>query len=96
MRPPLDFAKLRARATVLLHDPHAPTEEPQQHLVRLPPITSADQLRVRWQEAQAWCRENVQHQQGHQWSRRMDRDSGQPVFSFSDKSTGMMFALLFR
>lgn len=96
MKPPFNLAKLRARAAVLLHDPQAPTDDPQQHQVRLPPIEYSDQLHARWQAPQAWCRENVQHQQGHQWSRRMDRETDQPVFSFSDEATGMLFALLFR
>ena len=96
MNPPFDLAKLRARAAVLLHDPQAPTDDPQQHLVRLLPIECSDQLHARWDSAQAWCRQNVQHQQGHQWSRRMDRKSDQPVFSFSDEATGILFALRFR
>lgn len=96
MKRPFDLAKLRAQAAVLLHDPQAPTDDPQQHLVRLLPIECSDQLHARWQAPQAWCRQNVQHQQEHRWSRRIDRDSNQPVFSFSDKATGMMFALLFR
>lgn len=96
MRRPFDLAKLRARAAVLLHDPRAPTDKPQQHQVRLLPIDSDDQLQARWQAPHAWCRQNVQHQRGHRWSRRMDRDSERPVFSFSDESTGMLFALLFR
>ena len=96
MKPPLDLAKLRARAAVLLHDPQVPTDDPQQHLVRLLPIDSEDQRYARWQEPQEWCRANVQHLQGHRWSRRMDRNSDQPVFSFSDEATGMMFALRFR
>ena len=96
MKPPFDLAKCRARAAVLLHDPQAPTDEPQQHQVRLPPIECADKLHGRWQEPQAWCRQNVQHQQGHRWSRRMERGSGQPMFSFSDEATGVLFALRFR
>lgn len=96
MRPPFDLAKRRARAAVLLHDPQAPRDDPQQHQVWLLAINSDGQQGTRWQAPQAWCRENVQHQQGHQWSRRMDRDSDQPVFSFSDEATGMMFVLLFR
>lgn len=96
MRPPFDLAKLRGRAAVVLHDPRAPTNDPHQHQVRLIPIDSDDQLQARWQAPQTWCRQNVQHQQGHQWSRRMDRDSDQPVFSFSDEATGMLFALRFR
>ena len=96
MRPPFDLAKRRARAAVLLHDPQAPTDDPHQHQVRLLPITFDEQLRVRWQEPQDWCRREVRHELGHQWSRRMDRDSDQPVFSFSDEATGMMFALRFR
>ena len=95
MKRPFDLAKLRARAGVL-RDPQAPTDVSQQHQVRLLPIDSDDQLHARWQAPQAWCRQNVQHQQGHQWSRRMDRDSDQPVFSFSDEATGMLFALRFR
>lgn len=96
MKPPFDLAKLRGRAAVLLHDPQAPANNPQQHQVKLLPIECDDHLHARWQVPQAWCRQNVQHQQGHRWSHRMDRDSDQPVFSFSDEATGMMFVLLFR
>lgn len=96
MRRPFDLAKLRAQVAVLLHDPCAPTDEPQQHLVRLPRIECGDHLHARWQTPQAWCRQNVQHQQGHRWNRRMDRDSDQAVFSFSDEATGVLFALRFR
>lgn len=96
MKRPFDLAKLRAQAAVLLHDPQAPTVDPQEHLIRLLPITSDDQLHARWGEPQEWCRREVRHELGHQWSRSMDRESDQPVFSFSDEATGMMFALLFR
>lgn len=81
---------------MLLNDPQAPTDDSQEHQVRLLPIECDEQLHARWQAPQAWCRQNVQHQQGHQWSRRMDRDPDQPVFSFSDEATGMLFALRFR
>ena len=96
MKPPFDLAKRRARAAVFLHDPQAPTDDPQQHLVSLLPIDSDDHLHARWQAPQAWCRQEVAHEHGHRWSRRMDGDSGQPVFSFSDEATGVLFALLFR
>jgi hypothetical protein len=96
VKPPFDRIERKARIAVLLHDPRAPTDKPRQHQVRLLPIDSDDQLQARWQAPQAWCRQNVQHQRGHRWSRRMDRESGQPVFSFSDAATGMMFALRFR
>jgi hypothetical protein len=62
MTPPFDLAKLRARAAVFLHDPQAPTNDPQEHQVRLFPIECADQLHARWQAPQAWCREKVQQQ----------------------------------
>lgn len=96
MKPPFDLNKLKARIAALPRDPRAPTSNPQQHEVKLLPVTTDNELHARWQEAQDWCRQNVQHHQGHEWSRRMDRDSGRPVFSFSDVSTGVMFALLFR
>ena len=96
MKPPFDINKFKARITALPHDPRSPSGQTQNHVVKLLPISSDDELHTRWQEPQDWCCQNVQHQQGHRWSRRMDRDSGRPVFSFSDVSTGVLFALKFR
>lgn len=96
MKPPFNLNMFKARIAALPRDPRAPTNDSQQHEVKLLPVTSDNELHARWHEAQDWCRENVQHQKGHEWSRRMDRNSGRPVFSFSDVSTGVMFALKFR
>lgn len=96
MKPPFDLNNFKARIAALSRDPLAPTDYPQQHEVKLLPVASDNELHARWHEAQDWCRQNVQYQQGHQWSRRMDRNSGRPVFSFSDVSMGVLFALKFR
>jgi hypothetical protein len=76
-------------------DPRAPTTHPQAHGVSLEAPMSADEHATRWDEAQAWCRQNVRHDQGHLWSRCRERD-GSFVFSFSDLSTGTLFAFAFR
>lgn len=96
MKPPFDLTKFKACLAAVPRDPRSPTPQPQNHRVTLLPITSDAEQRSRWDDAQDWCRSNVQHQQGHQWSRHMDRKSGRPVFSFSDVNTGVMFALMFR
>jgi hypothetical protein len=96
MKQPFDLKKFRHRISQIPRDPSAPTDQELEHSVRLLPISSDSDQHARWMEPQAWCRLNVQHQLGHEWSRRMDRESGRPVFSFSDLSTGVMFALKFR
>lgn len=96
MKPPFDLNKFRNRIAQIPRDPCAPTIHEQEHAVRLRPVASDVDQYARWTKPQEWCRQNVQHQHGHEWSRRMDRASEQPVFSFSDLSTGVMFAFLFR
>jgi len=96
MKPPFDLNKFRARIAVLPRDPRSPTDQPQEHPVKLLPINNDIELHTRWQQPQGWCREKVQYQQGHQWSRRMDHQSDQPEFTFSDAYTAKMFALRFQ
>jgi len=96
MKPPFDLNKFKAKVTAALHDPRGPVDAEQPHIVTLPLPRTEDELHARWQEPQDWCRGHVDHQQGHKWSRRRDRDTGALVYSFNDVPTGVLFALTFR
>lgn len=100
MRTPGFLGALRAwtAAQRKLGDPVDTVPGPCDH-VRLREITTAADQQARWDDADAWCRENVDHAAGHVWSRRVDRgpqhDKMVPVFSFSDPVTAFWFKMRF-
>lgn len=95
MKPPFDLKAFRARVAAI-RSPDSPVENRLAHVVRLRPITSAGEQDARWNKPQHWCRQHVDHHGGHQWSRRMHRETNHPEFSFSDRLTAIRFALKYR
>jgi hypothetical protein len=76
-------------------NPTGPAADAQPFIVRLQPIISAADQMARWDAPQQWCRQHVDHAAGALWSRRMDRISERPEFSFSDADTAVWFRLAF-
>lgn len=96
MMRPFNIDKLRAIISAQSRDPRAPVSERQTHTVGLPPITNHDEFQDRWVEAQDWCREQVDHANGHVWSRRKDPATEHLEYSFSHDLTAVAFKLRFR
>jgi hypothetical protein len=95
MKPPFNLSVFKSRIASL-RKPTDPVDHDLPYIVTLPSPTNLEEQVARWDEPQKWCRGNVDHGQGHQWSRRRKLDTGEIVFGFSDVPTGVHFALLFR
>ncbi len=92
----IDTAAMFARiAANLPHDPYGPVDHPLQHRVTLPtPSTYVEELNL-WDDARAWCREQMEKRGGEKWSRHRDRPSGTFLFTFTPLSTAIHFKLKF-
>lgn len=85
---------LREHIARIPRDHHGPTHDFQEHVVRIkPPITEDDYDRLA--DAREWCREHVDHDQGHQWSWRRVVETDAVEVSFSNVFEAVMFKTVF-
>ena len=85
---------LRERIYRIPRDPHGPCLDRKEHVVKIkPPITADDYDRL--VDAREWCREHVDHDQGHLWSWRRVVETDAVEVSFSCAVEAVMFKMIF-
>lgn len=85
---------LRERISSISRDPHGPSLDRQEHVVTIrPPVSEDDYDRLA--DAREWCREHVDHDQGHRWSYRRVAEDDSVEVSFANDLEAVMFKMVF-